>query len=101
MSRIRKPFKPFNGRARPERCRRTPFQPTREFRKDGKPLLTLPGLAFFGDFLCQVNFDQGLIRNIFFAGKHFEFVEHLPRQSEGDGFHRRFDTAIELDLHPI
>jgi hypothetical protein len=30
----------------------------------------LAGLAFFSDFLRQVDFDQGLIRNIFLAGQH-------------------------------
>jgi len=46
------------------------FLPTKLSRTTAHGKFGLTGFTLFGDFLRQLNFDQGLIRNIFFARQH-------------------------------
>lgn len=50
-------------------------------------------VVFFADFLVEVDFDEGLVGDVFFVGKDFEAVEQRFRYSDGNGFGREFEIG--------
>ena len=55
---------------------------------------------FFGDLFREIDFDEGLIGNIFLIGENLKLIEHLARQSQRNRFHRSFDARVKLNFVP-
>jgi hypothetical protein len=58
----------------------------------------LTRLPLFGDLFRQVNFNERLIRNIFFIGQDLELIQHLAGQTKGNRFHRSFDARVKFNF---
>ena len=60
----------------------------------------LTRFPLFRDLFRQINFNERLIRNIFFIGQDLDLIEHLARQSKRNRFHRSFDARVKFNFDP-